>query len=104
MSSVATKRLCTYVCTYKCRTSLEERDSNFVTKCHIYWIFIGLMKRLLLEGLKTSIMRNKNAFVKLWKDYNQGNLSAYDANLGCVEVKNRQIIEEQYEKRRKREN
>jgi len=32
-----------------------------------------------------------------WKDYNQGNLSAYDGDLGFVEAKMRQIIQEQDE-------
>ena len=29
------------------------------------------------------------------KDYNQGNLSAYDGDLGCMKDKMRQIIQEQ---------
>ena len=33
-----------------------------------------------------------------WRDYNQGNLSAFDGDLGPVEVKMRQIIQEQDEK------
>ena len=34
-----------------------------------------------------------------WRDYNQGNLSAFDGDLGPVEVKMRQIIQEQDEKK-----
>ena len=34
-----------------------------------------------------------------WRDYNQGNLSAFNGDLGPVEVKMRQIIQEQDEKR-----
>ena len=33
-----------------------------------------------------------------WRDYNQGNLSAFDGDLGPVEVKMRQIIQEQDKK------
>ena len=29
-----------------------------------------------------------------WRDYNQGNLSAFDGDLGPVEAKMRQIIQE----------
>ena len=36
-----------------------------------------------------------------WWDYNQRNLSAFDGDLGPVEVKMRQTIQEQDEKRRK---
>ena len=38
-----------------------------------------------------------------WRDYNQGNLSAFDGDLGPVEVKMRQIIQEQDKKGRKGE-
>ena len=34
-----------------------------------------------------------------WRDYNQGNLLAFDGDLGLVEVKMRQIIQEQDEKK-----
>jgi len=34
-----------------------------------------------------------------WRDYNQGNLSAFDDDLGPVVAKMRQIIEEQDEKK-----
>jgi len=34
-----------------------------------------------------------------WRDYNQGNLSAFDGDLGPVEAKMTQIIQEQDEKR-----
>ena len=33
-----------------------------------------------------------------WRDYNQGNLSAFDGDLGLVDVKMRQIIQEQDKK------
>ena len=36
-----------------------------------------------------------------WRDYNQGNLSALDGDLGHVEVKMRQIIQEQDGKKEK---
>ena len=36
-----------------------------------------------------------------WRDYNQGNLSAFDEDLRSVEVKMRQIIQEQDEKKEK---
>jgi hypothetical protein len=38
-----------------------------------------------------------------WRDYNQGNLSAFDGDLGPVEVKMRQIIQEQDEKKDEKE-
>ena len=38
-----------------------------------------------------------------WRDYNQGNLSAFDGDLGTVEVKMRQIIQEQDEKKDEKE-
>ena len=38
-----------------------------------------------------------------WRDYNQGNLSAFDGDLGPVEAKMCQIIQERREKGRKRE-
>ena len=34
-----------------------------------------------------------------WRDYNQGNMSAFDGDLRSVEVKMRQIIQEQDEKK-----
>ena len=38
-----------------------------------------------------------------WRDYNQGNLSAFDGDLGPVEVKMRQIIQEQDEKKEEKD-
>ena len=38
-----------------------------------------------------------------WRDYNQGNLSAFDGDLGPVEAKMRQIIQEQDEKNEEKE-
>jgi Mediator of RNA pol II transcription subunit 19 len=38
-----------------------------------------------------------------WRDYNQGNLSAFDGDLGPVEAKMRQIIQEQDEKKEEKE-
>ena len=38
-----------------------------------------------------------------WRDYNQGNLSAFDGYLGPVEVKMRQIIQEQDEKKEEKD-
>jgi hypothetical protein len=38
-----------------------------------------------------------------WRDFNQGNLSAFDGDLGPVEVKMRQIIQEQDEKKEEKE-
>jgi len=38
-----------------------------------------------------------------WRDYNQANLSAFDGDLGPVEVKIRQIIQEQDEKKEEKE-
>ena len=37
-----------------------------------------------------------------WKDFYQESLSAYDGDLGCVEAKVRQIIQEQDEKKKNR--
>jgi hypothetical protein len=38
-----------------------------------------------------------------WRDYNQGNLSAFDGDLGPVEAKMRQIIQEHDEKKEEKE-
>ena len=38
-----------------------------------------------------------------WRDYNQGNLSAFNGDLGPVEAKMRQIIQEQDEKKEEKE-
>jgi len=38
-----------------------------------------------------------------WIDYNQGNLSAFDGDLGPVEAKMRQIIQEQDERKEEKE-
>jgi hypothetical protein len=38
-----------------------------------------------------------------WRDYNQGNLSAFEGDLGTVECKMRQIIQEQDEKKEEKE-
>ena len=38
-----------------------------------------------------------------WEAYNQGKLSAYDGDLGCVEAKIRQIIQKQEKKKRSKE-
>ena len=38
-----------------------------------------------------------------WRDYNQGNLSTFDGGLGPVEVKMRQIIQQQDEKKEEKD-
>ena len=38
-----------------------------------------------------------------WRDYNQGNHSAFDGDLGPVEAKMRQIIQEQDERKDEKE-
>ena len=39
-----------------------------------------------------------------WQDYNQSNLSAFDGDLGPIEVKMRQIIQEQDKKKEEKDN
>ena len=38
-----------------------------------------------------------------WRDYNQGNLSAFDRDLGPVEVKMREIIQEKDKKKEEKD-
>ena len=51
-----------------------------------------LMKEKAIRRLKEKIAEEKKICQTMrWRDYNQGNLSAFDRDLGPVEVKMRQI-------------
>ena len=67
-------------------------------------MYFRRMKKKPYKDQKKSSLRNKKDLSNHgWQDYNQGNLSAFDGDLGLVEVKMIQIIQEQDEKKEEKE-
>jgi len=68
---------------------MERSGGPSARQCHIYWIFIALMKRLLFR-LKDKYYEEQKRVCQTmdWKDYNQRNLLAYDGDLGGFDASN----------------
>jgi len=83
------------------RSSIAEEVERGCVKLLLMFPTIYANEEKAIRRLKEKFAEEQKKICQTmgWRDYNQGNLSAFDGDLGPVEVKMRQIIQEQDEKK-----